>query len=87
MVFPKMSPAVRRGYHKLKFSAGSWPIVTAAATVERRGEGDRFRVALGASTAVPVLSEALLPTGASADDLRAFATSCASMIANVGGVR
>jgi aerobic carbon-monoxide dehydrogenase medium subunit len=78
MVFPKTSPAARCGYYKLKFSAGSWPIVTAAAIVD----GGRFRVVLGASTAIPVLSEAVLPKSARDDELKAFAVSCASISAD-----
>jgi len=75
IVFPKMSRDARWGYYKLKFSTGSWPIVTAAALVE----GERVRVALGAATAIPVLSEAVLPTAARRDELADLAKSCASM--------
>jgi CO/xanthine dehydrogenase FAD-binding subunit len=73
IVFPKMSPDTRWGYHKLKFSTGSWPIMTAATIVE----GDRVRVALGAATAIPILSEAVLPFGAGDGELKDFAKSCA----------
>jgi aerobic carbon-monoxide dehydrogenase medium subunit len=78
IVFPKMSPSTRWGYHKLKFSTGSWPIVTAAALVE----GERVRVALGAATAVPRLCEAALPNTASKDELSDFAKSCAPVSAH-----
>lgn len=78
IVFPKMNPGVRWGYYKLKFSTGSWPIVTAAAIAE----GGRARVALGAATAVPILSEAELPTNARDGELREFARSCASVSAD-----
>jgi aerobic carbon-monoxide dehydrogenase medium subunit len=78
IVFPKMSPGARWGYYKLKFSTGSWPIVTAAAIVE----GRRARVALGAATAVPALSEAELPRNARDGELKEFAKSCASVPAD-----
>lgn len=71
IVFPKMSSEARWGYYKLKFSTGSWPIVTAAAIVE----GGHVRVALGAATAVPILSEAKLPIHASDGELKDFARS------------
>ncbi|MGY3591387.1 carbon-monoxide dehydrogenase medium subunit [Bradyrhizobium sp. USDA 4341] len=75
IIFPKRPSSARWGYQKLKFSTGSWPIVTAAAVVE----GERARVVLGAATSVPVLSEAILPANAGDDELRALATSCASV--------
>ncbi|MCA6100544.1 FAD binding domain-containing protein [Bradyrhizobium australafricanum] len=73
IILPKAIHSARWGYYKLKFSTGSWPIMTAAAIVE----GDRARVALGAATAIPILSEATLPTNASADELGDFARFCA----------
>ena len=78
LVFPKMSPDARWGYYKLKFSTGSWPIVTAAATVE----GERVRVVLGAATEVPILSEAKLPTHAGDGELKDLAKSCSSVSAD-----
>jgi carbon-monoxide dehydrogenase medium subunit len=42
----------RSGYHKLKLCEGSWPIVTAVATVDP--ERDRAEVTVGAALAVPV---------------------------------
>jgi carbon-monoxide dehydrogenase medium subunit len=78
IVFPKMNPDARWGYYKLKFSTGSWPIVTAAVIV---AEG-RARIALGAATAVPVLSEADLPPDAPDGELKELAKSCASVSAD-----
>jgi aerobic carbon-monoxide dehydrogenase medium subunit len=75
ILFPKMSPVARCGYEKLKFSTGSWPIVTAAAVVE----GDVARIVVGAATDVPILKEALLPIGADAAAWAAFARSCADI--------
>ena len=77
ILLPKMRLAARWGYYKLKFSTGSWPIVTAAVNVEPGDEGDRYRVALGAATAVPVLSEAVLHVSPDADELDSFAKTCA----------
>jgi carbon-monoxide dehydrogenase medium subunit len=45
----------RTGYHKLKLCEGSWPIVTAVATVDP--ERDRAEVTVGAALAVPVRIE------------------------------
>ena len=78
LVFPKMSPDARWGYYKLKFSTGSWPIVTAAAIVE----GERVRVVLGAATEVPILSEADLSPNAPDGELKDFAKSCSSVSAD-----
>ena len=82
VVFPKMGPAARYGYHKLKFSTGSWPIVTAAATAESGSDGDHFRVVLGAASAVPVLSKARLSAHARADELKALSIACSSLAAD-----
>jgi CO/xanthine dehydrogenase FAD-binding subunit len=47
---------VRSGYSKLKLSESSWPIVTAAAVAESRGDGGwRYRLGIGGASAVPVL--------------------------------
>lgn len=48
--------AVRSGYWKLKLSESSWPIATAAAVATRQADGGwRYRVALGAVSATPVV--------------------------------
>jgi aerobic carbon-monoxide dehydrogenase medium subunit len=78
IVFPKMNLSTRWGYYKLKFSTGSWPIVTAAVVVV----GERARIALGAATAVPVLSEADLPPNALDGELKELAKSCARVSAD-----
>ena len=77
IVIPKLPTHVRCGYYKLKFSTGSWPIVTAAAVVD----GDGVRVVLGAASAVPILTEVVLPANASKDELKAVASSCAAIAA------
>jgi carbon-monoxide dehydrogenase medium subunit len=43
-------------YHKLKFAAGTWPIVTAATTVEARDDGAtaRLRLTLGGVGDIPL---------------------------------
>jgi aerobic carbon-monoxide dehydrogenase medium subunit len=78
IVFPKMKPGGRWGYYKLKFSTGSWPIVTAAVIVT----DGRARIALGAATAVPVLSEADLAPNALDGELKELAISCARVSAD-----
>ena len=57
IVFPKMSATATCGYQKLKFSMGSWPIVTAAVVAEADTAGRLFRVSLGAASATPILTE------------------------------
>ncbi len=81
IVIPKASPTRRHGYAKLKFSTGSWPIVTAAVTIDRDADGDRVRAALGAATGAPLLSEALLPVGAGLDVIENFAAGFAARVA------
>jgi carbon-monoxide dehydrogenase medium subunit len=78
IVFPKMNPSARWGYYKLKFSTGSWPIVTAAVIVAN----GRARIALGAATTVPVLSEADLSPNALDGELKELAKSCARVSAD-----
>jgi carbon-monoxide dehydrogenase medium subunit len=73
ILFPKRTEGARFGYYKLKFSTGTWPIVTAAAVVEN----GRVRVTIGAATDTPLLSESALPSDGAA--LRAFAASCAEI--------
>ncbi len=49
------------GYHKLKLSGSSWPIVTAACCISQRaGGGLHARLAIGAAGPVPVMAEATL---------------------------
>lgn len=77
IICPKLPPHARCGYYKLKSSAGSWPIVTAAAIMD----GDGVRVVLGAASAVPVLTEVVLPANASENEFKAVASSCAAIAA------
>jgi carbon-monoxide dehydrogenase medium subunit len=81
IVVPKMSPALVHGYHKLKFSTGSWPIVTAAVTAEKRGDDGHFRVVLGAASAVPILSQAKLSANPGVAELMAFSHACSHVAA------
>ena len=66
IVIPKEA-STRAGYYKLKFSGGSWPIVTAACIAQ----GDSLiRIAIGAACPTPVVFE--LPiSGMTARDLEA----------------
>ncbi|GGC45440.1 FAD binding domain-containing protein [Chelatococcus reniformis] len=58
MVFAPPPGGAGCGYHKLKFSTGSWPIVTAACiAVAATDGGPRHRLAVGGANAVPVLLE------------------------------
>jgi len=77
IVFPKMNAAAACGYQKLKFSTGSWPIVTAAVVAEADGVGRQFRVALGAASVNPILTEQRLPAFPRADEFEALSRSCA----------
>lgn len=63
IVFDRPSGATVAGYHKLKLSGSSWPIVTAACCLERHGDGSMHAtVAIGAAGPVPVAATALLPS-------------------------
>jgi aerobic carbon-monoxide dehydrogenase medium subunit len=77
IVFPKMSAAATCGYQKLKFSMGSWPIVTAAAVAEADTAGWLFRVAVGAASTTPVFTEQRLAADPRADELEVVSRSCA----------
>jgi aerobic carbon-monoxide dehydrogenase medium subunit len=77
IVFPKMSATAASGYQKLKFSMGSWPIVTAAVVAEADTAGRLFRVALGAASTTPILTEQRLATDPAVSELEAFSRSCA----------
>ncbi len=55
IVVDRAAGRVAAGYHKLKLSGSSWPIVTAACCVTADGEGLRVRVAIGAASGVPAL--------------------------------
>jgi len=77
IVFPKMSATATSGYQKLKFSMGSWPIVTAAVVAEADTAGRLFRVSLGAASATPILTEQRLATDPAVSEFEAFSRSCA----------
>lgn len=76
IIFPKSAAASRYGYHKLKFSTGSWPIVTAAVVAVPAASGWRLRVVLGASSGVPIVTEGVLSFQPEREELQAFAQSC-----------
>lgn len=78
---PKMPREARFGYHKLKFSTGSWPIVTAA-VVSWPIAGDRLihRLAIGGANAVPVMLEG--ETTAAREDLAALSERAAGLVVN-----
>jgi carbon-monoxide dehydrogenase medium subunit len=71
------------GYHKLKFSAGSWPIVTVAC-VSRPLAVDRLahRIAIGGANAVPVMFDGVSPAKPNRDDLAGLADRAAALIDN-----
>lgn len=79
IVFPKMRAGASCGYHKLKFSTGSWPIVTAAVVVDTDEKRRLFRVALGAASAVPILTEEQFPANPQPDLLRTL-SRCSAKI-------
>jgi carbon-monoxide dehydrogenase medium subunit len=71
------------GYHKLKFSTGSWPIVTAAC-VSRPLAADRLvhRIAIGGANAVPVVFNGVSPASPTREDLAGLAERAAALIDN-----
>jgi carbon-monoxide dehydrogenase medium subunit len=71
------------GYHKLKFSTGSWPIVTAAC-ISRPLAADRLahRIAIGGANAVPVIFNGVSPTEPTREDLAGLAERAAALIDN-----
>lgn len=78
---PKTRPGSMAGYHKLKFSAGSWPIVTASCTA-RPGGGAALalRVAVGGASATPVLWHGECAADASRDELAQLAEAVAELV-------
>jgi aerobic carbon-monoxide dehydrogenase medium subunit len=71
------------GYHKLKFSTGSWPIVTAAC-VSRPLAADRLvhQIAIGGANAIPVIFNGVSPTKPTREDLAGLAERAAALIDN-----
>ncbi len=61
IVFDRPTGKTWAGYHKLKLSGGSWPIVTAACCMEQGALGLHPRVVIGAAGPIPVVAAALLP--------------------------
>ena len=71
------------GYHKLKFSAGSWPIVTAACVSRRLAAGQLVhRIAIGGANAIPVIFNGVSPTKPTREDLAGLAERTAALIDN-----
>ena len=79
----KASPDSSFGYHKLKFSAGSWPIATAAC-LSTPLAADRLvhRIAIGGANAVPVTFNGVSPTNPTQEDLATLAERAAALIDN-----
>jgi carbon-monoxide dehydrogenase medium subunit len=79
----KAAPDSFFGYHKLKFSAGSWPIVTAAC-ISRPLAPNRLahRIAIGGANAAPVQFDGVSPTKPSREDLAGLAHQAAALIHN-----
>ena len=61
------------GYHKLKLSGSSWPVVTAACCVQKRDGSLHARLSIGAAGPVPVAAEAILPPAAGTATLLSLA--------------
>jgi aerobic carbon-monoxide dehydrogenase medium subunit len=78
---PKQAGSVRTGYYKLKFSTGSWPIVTAACLAERAGAGHfALRIAIGGANSIPVSFETRTPVVPRIEDLSAITASVGDLI-------
>jgi carbon-monoxide dehydrogenase medium subunit len=79
----KMAQGSSFGYHKLKFSTGCWPIVTAAC-LSRPLAADRLahRIAIGGANAVPVIFNGVSPTKPTREDLAGLAERAAALIDN-----
>ena len=78
---PKQAGSVRTGYYKLKFSTGSWPIVTAACLAEPAGAGHfALRIAIGGANAIPVSFETQAPAQPRADDLAGVTVGVGDLI-------
>jgi carbon-monoxide dehydrogenase medium subunit len=71
------------GYHKLKFSTGSWPIVTAACVSQMLAAGRlAHRIAIGGANAIPVIFNGVSPTKPTRKDLAGLAERAAGLIDN-----
>jgi carbon-monoxide dehydrogenase medium subunit len=78
---PKPAGPLRTGYYKLKFSTGSWPIVTAACIAQRDGaEHIALRIAIGGANAIPVSFDVRAPVKPRAEDLSAIAAGVGDLI-------
>ena len=72
---------VYAGYHKLKLSGGSWPIVTAACCLTRRAGGVHATIAIGAAGPVPAVARAWLPSADPALLVRLSAAAAGALVA------
>ncbi|MDA9451226.1 MULTISPECIES: FAD binding domain-containing protein [unclassified Bradyrhizobium] len=80
---PTVRSRVACAYEKLKFSIGSWPIVTASCLVfSSRGSGLKLRIAVGGANATPVGYEAVTALNPSSDDLSAIAQRASELVDN-----
>jgi aerobic carbon-monoxide dehydrogenase medium subunit len=78
---PLSSPSAISGYCKLKFSTGSWPIVTAACIGSPVGtHGMRFRIAVGGANEVPFAYETTVQMVPSESDISAIAQAACDLV-------
>lgn len=81
IVLPKIRDLKSVGYHKLKFSAGSWPIVTAACVRTFAHDGVcKVRIGIGGANRIPVCYEASLQEPASCSDIGLVASRAPELI-------
>lgn len=78
---PASPPSAIFGYHKLKFSTGSWPIVTAACIGYPSGpQSLRLRIAIGGANEIPVAYETVARTALSESDVSDIAQTASELI-------
>lgn len=81
IVVPKMGQWRSSGYEKLKFSYGSWPIITASCLSRGVDQGLRkHRIAVGAANVVPIVFETEVPFHLSEGDLARLGAQVAALI-------
>lgn len=78
---PRPADLCSTGYFKLKFSTGSWPIVTAACVATRTSSSRlKLRVAVGAANDIPVIFEADTNRRTALDEVAAVAQRVTPLI-------
>lgn len=78
---PRPADLRSSGYFKLKFSTGSWPIVTAACLATRSTSSRlKLRIAVGAANEIPVVFEADINRQTAFDEVAAVAQRVTPLI-------